>query len=85
MVRSMGTAGFLVVTFDGDRRQGGTFNYHCGDMGYWTRNIDRIGKEGASLLAGTASKAVQGERGVYHAAITGLTKAVGVYVIVPMR
>ena len=30
--------------------------YHRGDMGYWTPNIDRIGKEGAMFTYGTDSR-----------------------------
>ena len=33
--------------------------YHRGDMGYWTPNIDRIGKEGAMFTAGMRSRAVR--------------------------
>jgi hypothetical protein len=33
--------------------------YHRGDMGYWTPNIDRIGKEGAMFTCGTASRVAQ--------------------------
>jgi hypothetical protein len=36
--------------------------YHRGDMGYWTPNIDRIGKEGAMLEAALTAYAGKGRR-----------------------
>jgi arylsulfatase len=52
--------------------------YHRGDMGYWTPNIDRIGKEGALFTSWYAQQSCTAGRAAFLTGQspirTGLTK-----------
>jgi hypothetical protein len=59
----------ILVIIGGDIGWCNTSIYNRGDMGYWTPNIDRIGKEGAMSTAGMDSKAVRPGGSIHYGAI----------------